>query len=229
MWFTLAAKAEESFQNVVKRLIDGTHVRFLILPAIYTFKIGVNFKLTGKSAHQGSPICRITGRKGDLTPIERNILDLLQDGIEIVPNPWQETTDKLQISMKELFTALAHLKETGVIKRISGVLRHRNIGFHANAMACFKLAEDNIVTAGRRAAEYPEVSHCYQRETSPDWNYPLFTMVHGRSRTETNSFVEDIAKSINSSDYIILYSLKELKKERIKYFRERSDHERKIK
>jgi hypothetical protein len=44
--------------------------------------------------------------------------------------------------------------------------------------------------------------------------------VHGKAREQTDSIVGEIANAINCSDYITLYSSKELKKERVKYFKE---------
>jgi DNA-binding Lrp family transcriptional regulator len=86
-------------------------------------------------------------------------------------------------------------------------------------MVCWVVPENRIEEVGRLAATYPQVSHCYQRPPRPpDWPYTLFTMVHGRSRAEVEAVAENIAAASGIRDCVILYSLKEYKKERVKYF-----------
>ena len=68
-------------------------------------------------------------------------------------------------------------------------------------------------------ATFPQVSHCYQRPAyPPDWPYTLFTMVHGQEREETAEIVRHIHQAIGPAEHTILYSLKEYKKERVRYF-----------
>jgi DNA-binding Lrp family transcriptional regulator len=98
------------------------------------------------------------------------------------------------------------------------VLRHRQVGFDANGMACFAVPEDRIEDAGRRAAQFSQVSHCYHRKSHPEWPYPLFAMVHARDRDACARIVSEIAETIGCRDYRILYSSREFKKERVKYF-----------
>jgi DNA-binding Lrp family transcriptional regulator len=140
--------------------------------------------------------------------------------MQIVPNPWMKAAGELAMPQQDFFERIRHLKESGAIRRISGVLRHRRVGFTANGMACFVVSEEAIAEAGKKAAEFSEVSHCYQRRTYPDWPYSLFAMVHGKSRKETESTIRRIAETIDCRGYITLYSTEELKKERVKYFEE---------
>jgi hypothetical protein len=43
-------------------------------------------------------------------------------------------------------------------------------------------------------------------------------MVHGRTQAEVEAVAENIAAASDIHDYTILYSLREYKKERVKYF-----------
>jgi hypothetical protein len=86
-------------------------------------------------------------------------------------------------------------------------------------MVCFRVDEGDIESAGKKTAGFTFVSHCYQRLTHPQWPYSLFVMVHGRSRSESDTYVRTIAEGIGCTDYLVLYSTEELKKERVKYFR----------
>jgi DNA-binding Lrp family transcriptional regulator len=75
-----------------------------------------------------------------------------------------------------------------------------------------------IDEVGYRVAAYKEVSHCYKRPTYEDWPYNLFSMVHARSKESCIKIAEEIAKDIKIDDYKILFSLREFKKERVKYY-----------
>ena len=62
------------------------------------------------------------------------------------------------------------------------------------------------------------MSHCYQRPAYPDWPYSVFSMVHSFSREQCDEIARRMAADIGISDYAILYSTQEYKKERVKYF-----------
>jgi DNA-binding Lrp family transcriptional regulator len=107
------------------------------------------------------------------------------------------------------------------MRRFSAVLRHRRVGYTANGMACWVVPEPQIEEVGRFAAGYPQVSHCYQRPAYPPrWPYTLFTMTHGQTKAEVESVVAEIAGQTGLGRYTVLYSTREFKKERVRYFEE---------
>jgi DNA-binding Lrp family transcriptional regulator len=85
-------------------------------------------------------------------------------------------------------------------------------------MVVWDVEEARAEEIGERVAAYSAVSHCYLRPTYPSWPYSLFSMIHGKSRDEVEAVVEEIAKEIEPRDYRYLYSTREFKKQRIKYF-----------
>jgi len=76
---------------------------------------------------------------------------------------------------------------------------------------------------GQALAASPRVSHCYRRPTYPDWPYALFSMVHARSREQCEAVVAGLSRQTGISDYAILYSTREYKKERVQYFAEQAN------
>ncbi|MCK4924109.1 MAG: Lrp/AsnC family transcriptional regulator [Spirochaetes bacterium] len=157
----------------------------------------------------------------DLDGLDRKVISVLQRGFPLEPRPWLSMARNLGIDEAELLDRVRALKSKGVIRRVAGVLRHRKAGFNANGMVCFAVPEERIDEAGRRAAQFPQVSHCYHRSSPPEWPYPLFAMVHARSKEECERSAAEIADQISCSKYSILYSTREFKKERVKYFIER--------
>jgi DNA-binding Lrp family transcriptional regulator len=70
-----------------------------------------------------------------------------------------------------------------VIRRIGAVPNHYAIGYRANGMAVFDVADDQVDELGQQLGQLDCVSHCYRRPRHlPHWPYNLFAMVHGGSR-----------------------------------------------
>jgi DNA-binding Lrp family transcriptional regulator len=78
--------------------------------------------------------------------------------------------------------------------------------------------EDIVDKTGFALAAFPQVSHCYRRPVYPDWQYNVFSMVHARSLEAAENMAVEMSKQIGISDYRILFSSREFKKERVKYF-----------
>ena len=231
IWFTLTIPEEKDFAGEIRRIDrDGLFDSFLLLPAIRTFKINVRFRFPDReqAAVQGPPDAKTV--KAAETPglgrpdrvilsAERILLvKALQLPFPAVPEPWKIIAENCGITEDRLFGEINYLKKTRALKRIAGVLRHRRAGFSANGMACFAVAEERIETAGNLAAGFDEVSHCYQRPAYPDWPYTLFAMVHSRIGDECVKVIDKIAETIQCPVRETLFSEKEYKKERVRYF-----------
>jgi DNA-binding Lrp family transcriptional regulator len=227
LWFTLALPREKSFTDEIDALLDQHPVEgCLILPALRTFKLRVNFRFQdgGRSPGAGGTCVPEQTLKGriELGEPDKRLLAILQETLPLLPEPWKAIAPVLGCTEPELIASIERLKGLGVIRRISAVLRHRRAGFGANGMACFNLPEERIEAAGEAAAQFAEVSHCYQRRTYPQWPYPLYAMVHARSKPECDARIREIAERIGCTDVLVLYSSREIKKERVKYFKERT-------
>jgi DNA-binding Lrp family transcriptional regulator len=155
-----------------------------------------------------------------LTIFERAVLARLENPLPAEAQPWKAVSSDLGVDEQQLFDAVRELKRRGVIRRIAAVLRHRRIGFTANGMAVLRVPDSQIEAAGREAAAFAEISHCYQRKSYPQWPYSLYAMVHARTRQECASLVKSISRAVGCEEYQLLYSTREFKKQRIKYFGE---------
>ncbi len=219
VWFTITIRKEFDFETEIRDLL-GSEVRdFIILPSLKTYKIGVNFTFSEKKIRNSN---KIVEELPAATPIDEKLIVLLQQPFPLVLNPWEIIAESVNRSETNLIKDINGLKRSGALKRISVVLRHRNAGFTANGMACFKVPLERIDEAGQTISEFSEVSHCYQRPVYPDWQYNLFAMTHARSTEQCEAIITRIAKQINVDEYFTLYSIKEFKKERVKYFMEES-------
>ncbi len=69
-------------------------------------------------------------------------------------------------------------------------------------------------------ATRPAATHCYERPTFPDWPYTHFSMVHATSKEGCEEVAREISRQTGITDYQVLYSYREYKKTRVRYFAE---------
>ena len=110
--------------------------------------------------------------------VEEKILRAIQDGIPLTHSPFSEIANQLDMSEKEVISQIKVMHEKGIIRRFGASIGHRDIGIIANAMCIWNVPDERVGDVGTIMANFPEVTHCYERPRRPEWNYNLFTMVH---------------------------------------------------
>jgi DNA-binding Lrp family transcriptional regulator len=220
IWFTLAVAPDSQFglRKTVEILAkEANAIDFIILPTLKLFKISVKLNTTGNDAKK-EKVSKPKRKNIKLTTLHRKVIAFSQHDIPIVPEPFKVIVERLGLSYDEFFSILNELKEAGVMRRFAGILNHRKAGFNANAMVVWDIEESKGEEMGRKSAEFSAVSHCYLRPKYPNWPYNLFTMIHGKTTEETNGIIKEIASEIEHFSRRPLYSIREFKKVRIKYF-----------
>jgi len=220
IWFTIAVAPDSKLglEKTVELLAKETKAKdFILLPTLKMFKIQVKLDTTGKDAKK-EKVTKKEYKKLDLTPFHKKVIEKTQYNIDLVKEPFKKIKDELDISYDELFSTLKDLKDAGVMRRFAAILNHRKAGFNANAMVVWDVDDTKGEEIGKTAASFSAVSHCYLRPKYKNWPYNLFTMIHGKTKEETNSVIEEIAKEIEFKDKMPLYSTREFKKQRIVYF-----------
>ena len=104
------------------------------------------------------------------------------------------------------------------MRRYSAVLHHRRAGFRANSMVVWIVPAERSVEVGNIMAQSSWVTHCYERPTFPDWPYTHFTMIHATSKEKCEEVARQISEATAIVDYKLLYSTREYKKTRVRYF-----------
>ena len=93
--------------------------------------------------------------------------------------------------LAQALTRIRTLAEARILTRVGVIVRHRALGWRENAMVVWRLPEHAIEAAGTALSQIPGVTLCYQRRTVPGlWNWPLFCMIHARSRPEAMMVLE---------------------------------------
>ena len=81
----------------------------------------------------------------------------------------------------------------------------------------WKVPKERISEVGETLGAFPQVSHCYERPSYPDWPYNVFSMIHCTTKKEAHEVAETIQKQVDVAEYMILFSLREFKKIRVEY------------
>ena len=150
-----------------------------------------------------------------LSEEERRLLVAVQDGLPIVERPYEEIAQRIGTTEERVIAMLASLLERGVIKRLAAIPNHYALGITANGMAVWDVPDEAVSELGRRLAARAEVTHCYQRPRRlPEWRYNLYAMVHGRSREEVATVVDEMAREAGLSGFPheLLFSVRQFRK-----------------
>jgi DNA-binding Lrp family transcriptional regulator len=223
LWFTLAVPPEQDVTEEIGRIARQSGVDdFLNLPALRVFKIKTHFKLKkGNTPQNREKADSPKPQTRAFTPDDIPFVRALQRDLPLEPRPFLPAAEQLALSEEDLLAKARELGSAGIMRRFGAVLRHRQVGYTANGMACWVVAEAQIEEVGHFAAGLAPVSHCYQRPAYPPcWPYTLFTMIHGQTRAEVEAIVAEIAHETGIERYKVLYSTREFKKERVRYFEE---------
>lgn len=152
-----------------------------------------------------------------LSELDRAIIGLISEDIPLVERPFRELASRLGIEEEELLSRLRYYKRSGLMRKFSSAINHRKIGFRYNAMVVWNIPDRSIKKAASIMVSFPEVSHCYQRKKVRNWNYNLYSMIHGKTRKECLEIVSRISEKIGFKDYKFLFSSKEYKKSGARY------------
>ena len=204
VWFTVIAENESEVQKIVDALCSKTDLQDVhVLSVTKKFKIDTVMTRGPRSRVASAPVVP-QSRTLDLSDRAR-----IRVACTDIPHTLTPFSD-WGVSIEELRSDIAN----GFMRRFGAVLRHQQAGFAYNAMICF----DAPTVAGAVLAKNPHVSHCYERPAFEGFPYTLYAMMHAQTAAELDRYVKDAAQSIDCCDYVVLHSVRELKKTSYWYF-----------
>ncbi len=224
LWYTVAVPPPSTVEEHVDALHrkSGADVT-RVMTTLKLFKIGVKLDMTGKAditARDPSGVRRDANWNVEkaLSPLDIQLVRELQQDVRLEPRPFLPGATRLGLSEDELLAHARRMIADGVMRRFAAVLYHRRAGFKANAMGVWRAPEDRVEELGFQMGSFAAVSHCYQRPIYPDWPYNIFTMVHGHTPEECERILAAISQATGVTDYISLYSTREYKKVRLRFY-----------
>jgi DNA-binding Lrp family transcriptional regulator len=126
--------------------------------------------------------------------VDYRLLKAVERGLPLVSRPYAALAEHLGLAEAEVIARFWLLRVHGFIKRFGVVVRHRELGYRANAMVVWDVPDDQVAELGTRLGGDPNVTLCYRRpRRPPHWPYNLFTMIHGRDRAAVLAGVDRLA------------------------------------
>ncbi|RBW54749.1 AsnC family transcriptional regulator [Ruegeria sp. A3M17] len=182
LWFVATGPDRAHVNDTLARIAQRTGLQVLDLRLVRPFNVDLGFRMSGKTRNVPSPrkIDRSVLQDGD-----RALLQALSSGLPLVAEPYAVLAQSMGRDAAGVTVRIEVLHRAGIISRLGVIVRHRALGWSANAMVVWDLPSEQIDTAGPALAAHPGVTLCYERcPVEGVWPYRLYSMIHARTRSE---------------------------------------------
>ncbi|SNZ06346.1 transcriptional regulator, AsnC family [Natronoarchaeum philippinense] len=234
MWFVVTAGSRERRDEILDEIEDRTGLTVLNLPMLTDFYINLEFPVvnadrfareTDDATSAAAPTDGVSATRisenatSDFSAFEADLLLEIQSGFPLSATPYADLADRLGADVGDVLDAVERLLADGCIKRIGCVVNHVVTGFDSNCMVVWNVPDEELDERGVAVGELPYVTLCYHRPRRPDldWEYNLFTMIHGRDPEAVDEKIDELAAEHLPGDHERLYSTETLKQTGARY------------
>ena len=203
LWFVATASDKQHLENTLCDIEKNTGIIVMRLPMLKEFHIDLGFNMRdGANKHSSyQNIKKNITRNLPTDDIQQQLINEIQTGLPLTKYPYAAIASKLEVEEQEVIKRLKALLDTGVIRRMGVVVRHRKLGYHANAMVVWDFPDNQIENMGKTLSTIDCVTLCYQRPRHlPYWSYNLFTMIHGKNKQSVEQRIQDIIEEFDLLD-----------------------------
>ena len=215
LWFVVTAESVTRRDAVISEIQNAIGYDVISLPLVRDYHIDLGFKID----FEGASICTESSIPGKRKLFNQNksnssgrpldFISALQGGLMITDRPFLVLAEQTGMIEESVISRIAGLVEDDTIRRFGVVVRHHELGYGANAMCVWDVPDNAVDSLGRKAAEWPQVTLCYQRPRClPRWRFNLFCMIHGKSRQKVidqkDSLIEQLG--IQTLPHEVLFS-----------------------
>jgi DNA-binding Lrp family transcriptional regulator len=146
-------------------------------------------------------------RRGRHTPddADRELLNELQAGLELVREPYAEVGARLGMDEEEVLRRLRALKEGAIVRQLSAIFDTRALGYTSSLVAA-RYPDARLFEAARIVGGHPGVSHNYRRTHAFNLWYTL--AVEADSRLGLEETMERLARETRAESMRLLPTLK---------------------
>ncbi|HOI12502.1 MAG TPA: AsnC family transcriptional regulator [Methanoculleus sp.] len=125
-----------------------------------------------------------------LDPLDRVLLQRVQDDFPLNPRPYRVVGDALGIPEQEVMERLADLSRRGVIRHIAPILEPGSLGIRSSTLVAMRVPEERMHEVAGIVNEYDGVSHNYRR----DDDYNLWFTIAAAGEEELLGILEEIVR-----------------------------------
>lgn len=192
LWFVVAGPTAESVSGTIRRIEARTGFAVVDLPLVKAYHLDLGFPLNGARPPR-RPCSRDSAPAYAPGERDRALLAAIEDGLPLVSQPYEAIGRMIGAGEGEVIGRLETLSEAGVVTRFGCIVRHRRLGYTANAMAVWDLPDQTVDRTARLFVGHPQVTLCYRRPRRPPlWPYNLFCMVHAKTRDGALAVIDDL-------------------------------------
>jgi DNA-binding Lrp family transcriptional regulator len=227
MWFVVTAGTRAKRDAILDAVEERTGLPVLRLPMLTDYYIDLEFPVVNEDRFARESIeetevnaTRISEEAtAGLSDLERRLLLAIQGGLPLSAIPYRDVAETIDAPVEDVLAAIERLLDDGSIKRIGCVVNHLVTGFDANCMVVWDVPDDELDARGEAVGRLPYVTLCYHRPRRPelDWEYNLFTMVHGREAGAVDGKIDELAAEHLPYAHERLYSTETLKQTGAQY------------
>ena len=105
---------------------------------------------------------------------DREIIQLLQGDFPLVPEPYKAIGDKLWIDEYAVISRVVRLLQNGAIRYVGPFFDSRKLGYKG-CLAAINVPEERIDEIAAVVNQFPEVTHNYLREGTPNMWFTMIT------------------------------------------------------
>ncbi len=219
LWFTIAVPPDEELESRVAALMQEAGARrYLLLPIRRVFRISLVLDLSENDEETVPGPRGEVIRKPKLDQKTISLVKVTQEDLPREPFPFACWGKALGVGAQEVLAWLRQGLKDGFIRRFAGLVRHTRAGFRGNVMVAWKVPAERVEEVGQALAGEKKITHCYERQSYPDWPYNLYTMIHAHHEKEALDYVKELSHRHCVSEYLPLVTRREFKKVRLKLF-----------
>jgi len=225
LWLVATAEDDSKLDQVLAAIERETALPVIALPLLVDYHIDLGFDLEGgRKQRNHAAIGGPSAARVALAGCDRALIATLQDGLPLVERPFAVLAERAGWNgadgERQALARIAGWRDAGIIKRFGVVLRHRPLGYVANAMCVWDVPARETDRLGLTLAAEDGVTLCYSRARAGTlWPYNLFVMVHGRSRAavDTRIALLNARHGLARYPYAVLFSRRAFKQRGARY------------
>ena len=153
---------------------------------------------------------------------QQQLRGILEQGLPKTIRPYITIAKQIQASQKQVIEQITQWQNEGLVKRFGLVVKHRQLGYKANAMVVWNVNDQQVDDVASLLSSRAEVSLCYRRPRRlPDWPYNLFCMIHGTEREIVLAQIDAMVRefSLENIEKDVLFSVKAFKQHGARYLK----------
>lgn len=238
LWFVAVAASQLKLDQVLAQIEQLCGYEVMSLPLVKEYHIDLGFKMNAprckkalaqeilnhQQQSESSTSLQVEKEPIDLAK-EEGLIAAIQGGLPLVERPFLALAKQLAISEQQVIKRISRLQDAAVIRRFGVVVRHHELGYRANAMVVWNIADEKIDALGKQLSTESEVTLCYQRPRKGErWPYNLFSMIHGKDRAQVSVYIDELVAKLglNNVPFEVLFSLQRFKQCGAKYVIDKS-------